>query len=683
MNLSLLAADGPYYMGLHLIDWIVLGAYFFVILGIALYSYLMVENIDDYFMGGRRFGKVFMMFFAFGAGTSSEQAVGVAAGSFRQGLAGIWYQFLWLFSTPFYWIIAPVIRRMRALTTSDFFEARFNSSTALLYSLLGILMSITFIGGGLFASAEMIEGLAGGINPETGTAYFPASYAIAAMTLMFVVYGFAGGLGAAIITDFVQGILTIVFSFLLLPFALYYAGNVADTDSGFAALHQGTPAVSPEQLKAMRSPDYDPNAPDPAGIPAFAGSDILSMTLDEATAKKLGKEPITVFFIFMVSVNALIGIVVQPHIMGVCGAGKTELEGRVGFTFGNFIKRFCTIAWAFTGLACIVIYLTPSSGFIEPEELAKIGQSPQSFAAFGNQVFGRAAHDMLPTISHGLVGLLLAALLAAVMSTCDAQMVVGSGLFTENIYKRYWVKSAGKAHYLWVGRFAGLLIVGLSLLMMTQFKDVIQVLKDYIFPIPAFIGLAFWFGITWRGFTPAAVWCSTIAAGTLWYVTQTHTPFEAITNLGDSDWMRYNIDYIPRIVRSSLADVFPGIMNEIADGAGNVVDYKISTPHQYLIYISGGVVVGLLVSFVTKRTPKDKLDYFFKLIRTPVKPGEHVEVPCTLPADHLPPETNKLIDHADLEIPMPSRIGMVGFLASWVMVGVVIALTYWLASLGR
>ena len=80
-------------LGLHWLDWVVLGLYFVGILGIGLWSYLRVKNTSDYFMGGRRFGKVLMMFFAFGVGTSSEQAVSVAAGSFRNGLAGIWYQF--------------------------------------------------------------------------------------------------------------------------------------------------------------------------------------------------------------------------------------------------------------------------------------------------------------------------------------------------------------------------------------------------------------------------------------------------------------------------------------------------------------------------------------------------------------------------------------------------------------
>ena len=48
----------------------------------------------------------------------------------------------------------------------------------------------------------------------------------------------AGGLGAAIITDFIQGVLTIIFSFLLLPFAFQAAARVAGAANGFAALQQ-------------------------------------------------------------------------------------------------------------------------------------------------------------------------------------------------------------------------------------------------------------------------------------------------------------------------------------------------------------------------------------------------------------------------------------------------------------
>ena len=644
-----------YLLGLHWIDWLVLLAYLIGVTFIGVISYRKVKDATDFFMGGRRFGKIFMMFFAFGAGTSSDQAVSVAAGSFRYGLAGIWYQFLWLWATPFYWIIAPVFRRMRALTTSDFFQARYDSSTATLYSLLGVVMSVVFMAAALYGSGEMIQGLAGGLDPATGRPYFPMEYALAGMTVMFVLYGMAGGLGAAIITDFIQGVLTIVFSFLLLPFALYVASRVSGAVGGFEALHQG--------------------------VPGRSGRDLLSLTLTEELTSNMGQEPITLFYVVMLALTGLIGIVVQPHIMGVCGAGRTEFEGRFGFTVGNFVKRFCTIAWTFTGLACVIIYLTPGNDYLSATEIQRIQADSSALAAFANQVFGRAAHDILPTISHGLVGLLMASLLAAVMSTCDAQMVVGSGLFTENLYRRYLNSGKDDAHYLKVGRLSGLGLVVLALLMLTQFENVIQVLTRYVQPIPTFMGLAFWFGITWRRYTAKAVWASTLATALAWYLTQAHNPFQAIAAVSSADFWQQNIDYFPGLVREWLYHQAPGIMQTVPAGDG-AATYRTRLPYQILIYLSSGAIAGVVASLLTRREPEEKLDHFFRLIRTPVRPGEQVEEPCTLPQDPLPMETGKLIPLADLEIPMPGKVGLGGFILAWIGVGTLIWLTVMLARIG-
>ncbi len=628
------------WLGLHLIDWLVLGVYLLGIVAIGVWTARKVNSQDDYFMGGRRFGKVFMMFFAFGSGTSSEQAVSVAAGSFRNGLAGIWYQFLWLWATPFYWIIAPVFRRMRALTTSDFFEARYDRSTATLYSVLGIAMSITFIAAALFMGAKLVSGLTGG--------EFPMEWAIAAMTVMFVVYGMAGGLGAAVATDFVQGVLTVLFSFILLPFALSYAAQVAGTPNGFAALHQGV-----------------------AGV--VSGEELLSMTVTPEVAIRNNQEPITPFYILMLSLVGLVGIVAQPHIMGVCGAGKTEWEGRFGFTTGNFLKRLCTIAWTFTGIACVIIYLTPGSGFISPERLAEINSEPGAMKTFADEVFGHAAHDILPTISHGLLGLFFAGLLAAIMSTCDAQMVVGSGLFTENIYKRYINRHGDQRHYVWVGRFAGLGIVALALALMSQFQDAIQILTKYVNILPALIGLSFWFGIVWRGFTPAAVWASTMTAAVIWLLTTTHTPI--VFQFRDVEYLTLNIDYIPRMFREWLWATFPLTRYEVAGAVRTALSW------QYVMILGSGAIVGIATSLLSRRTSEEKLDHFFRLIHTPVREGEQVSAPCTLPENPEPAETRKLIPLKDIEIPWPSKVGMAGFLIAWVCVGLLVWLTRWLASL--
>jgi Na+/proline symporter len=255
-------------------------------------------------------------------------------------------------------------------------------------------------------------------------------------------------------------------------------------------------------------------------------------------AAALGKEPITFAYVCVLSITALCGIIVQPHIMGVCGAGKTEYEGRFGFTFGNFLKRFCTVAWTFTGLACIAWYLGTSSPLLktdDPNDKALYASLQQKASGdlqgltddekivldtedkkFADELFGRAAYNLLPRVAPGLIGLLMASLLAAVMSTSDAQMVVSSGLFTENIYKRHLVRGRSERHYLWIGRFSGLGIVAAALILQATFTDVIHAMT-VIIKTPAAIGISMWFGIFWRRWNTRAVWVSTLAAAAAWF----------------------------------------------------------------------------------------------------------------------------------------------------------------------
>ena len=89
--------------------------------------------------------------------------------------------------------------------------------------------------------------------------------AIALMTVIFVLYGVAGGLGAAIITDFIQGVLTIVFSFLLLPLIMNAVGGMDGIRAGktqakaphqqFLARQIAAPLPGPGDDQE-RSPEY-------------------------------------------------------------------------------------------------------------------------------------------------------------------------------------------------------------------------------------------------------------------------------------------------------------------------------------------------------------------------------------------------------------------------------------------
>jgi SSS family transporter len=563
-------------LGIGLWDWAALSVYLLGITGIGVWTATRVKDSSDFFMGGRRFGKLFMIFFAFGAGTNGNQAVGVAAKTYTSGLSGIWYQWLWLFATPFYWIIAPFFRRMRAITTGDFFEYRYSAPTAGLYTVVGGLQLIVNIGTMLLGSGAVISAISGGA--------IPPSVSIPVMTVLFVTYGIAGGLAAAVVTDLIQGVLTVVLSFLLLPFCMSAVG-------GMAGLHE--------------------SINDPAMLSLVAPGEING------------------FHIFILALNALVGIVTQPHIMGVCAAGKNEMDGRVGFAAGNLLKRVCTIAWMLTGLCAVVMYTN-----LEGAEI--------------DQVYGKMANDLLPQIMPGLVGIFLASLLASVMSSCDAFMVSTSGLFTQNLYRRFFVPNEDEAHYVKVGRIASLVIVAISLFYAYTLKDVVSGLELF-WKISALMGAAFWVGLFWRGATTAGAWAGTFVGFAVFLVTE-------LDFIGFDAWAVANLpDYM------------------IWDDA-----FRVSW--QMASYLTASFATIIIVSLFTKRVSQEQLDRFYGCVHTPIGEDEPHLKPFTLPPGVEPTTPKKLIPHKDIEIPFPTAVGLGGFLFFWLLVGLMVGFVFWLAK---
>ena len=114
-------------MGLHIVDVILIILYFVVIIWIGKRLQERMRNTEEYFLAGRRMGRVYQFFLNFGASTDASQAAAVSREIYRQGIAGMWIQYLVLFLTPFYWFTALMFRRSRLVTVGDFFTERFNS----------------------------------------------------------------------------------------------------------------------------------------------------------------------------------------------------------------------------------------------------------------------------------------------------------------------------------------------------------------------------------------------------------------------------------------------------------------------------------------------------------------------------------------------------------------------------
>jgi hypothetical protein len=75
---------------------------------------------------------------------------------------------------------------------------------------------------------------------------------------------------------------------------------------------------------------------------------------DPALLSMVTPKDISLFYLVVISLVALIGTGGMPSIIAAGGAGRTELDGRVGMTGGNFLKRLCTIPWCLTGVVAIV-----------------------------------------------------------------------------------------------------------------------------------------------------------------------------------------------------------------------------------------------------------------------------------------------------------------------------------------
>ena len=238
---------------------------------------------------------------------------------------------------------------------------------------------------------------------------------------------------------------------------------------------------------------------------------------------------------------------------------------------------------------------------------------------------------------------LLASLLAAVMSTCDAQMVVSSGLFTENVYKRLLVPGRSDRHYVWVARVAGVGIVAAALVLQATFTDVIHAMK-LIIKTPAAIGISMWFGIFWRRWNTKAVWIATIAAGLAWFTVGNY-PNEILAKI------------------PALSGMFR------VEGKGHVM----LDAWQTVCYMGAGVLAGVATALLTRPQSAAQLDPFFTLLRTPVMAGEKVSDPCTVPENN--PHREDVIEFADFQFNRPTKLGMVGFVIAWVLVFAIVGLT--------
>ena len=508
-------------MKISVLDIIVVLVYLILIGGLGIYQARKIKGSGDYFAGGRKFNKFLMMMHSLGTGTHADDPVGVTGAAFEKGYSGIWYTFAYLFVTPFYWILAPLFRRSRFLTTSDFFEARFGSSLGILYTIMGVVTFTINIGTMLKGTGVLTSSITqGAVSPDL---------AVGVMAVIFVLYGTAGGLVATVITESIQGVLIVVMSLLLVPFGLMKIG-------GFSAIH---------------------NLLDPSKFNLSAPVEL------------------SIWWIIGATIMNLIGIVAQPHSMEVCATGKTEWEGRIGFTYGSFIKRFCALGWAASG---VIVLALVANGSINP-------------LAHREDAFGVAIRYLLPS---GFIGLMFAAILAAQMSSLSAFMVAASALLSRNFYRRWLRPSATDNDVLIFARYSGLAVVAFGIAFAFVVPGVAEALT-YFWAVTTFTGLFMWFGVLWKKTNTTGAWASFVVMVIIW------------TIIGPIGTILHKI---PFFASYDLLGIY---------GDKAMLHYMLPS------YLIPGIIALVIGSLLGKPMDKKKLRDFYLLLKTPVGREKELE----------------------------------------------------------
>ena len=632
------------------IDYVVLFAYFAGMAAIGLWAMKRVKGQEDYFMGGRRFGKLFQTFAAFGAGTGSADPVNTARGTFANGMSGMWGVMYWLFVTPVYWISAVWYRRMRCLTLGDWFVERYQSKKmGVAYAIFGCFYYMVY-GAMLFTAIGKVS------VPLVGPELFGIQtehVLVPIVAIVVTLYGVLGGIAAAYWTDLIQGFCIILLSVLLIPFGLHAVvekfGSPGDSwTDGFRVMHEQLPAENFTILGGDAASEF----------PLYA--------------------------IVVIVIMNIIGIVLTPHFI-VTGGGtaKSEQDARIGLVTGNFIKRFCTIGWVITALIVLTLF---------GDDMALIKDA--------DMAWGAATKELLGPLGIGLVGLMLACLLAALMSSVDCYMLVCSALVVRNIYVPFVNPKAGEKQCLLLGRTTGgVVVLGaviISVTMLDMFKQL-----ELTWVVPMTFAALFWVGMYWRRATTKAGWITVTFCVLTFFVLPRLIPAVAPslrtepslvqTNLktktggGKSIYWSGGVEEKQGITTGLgsfrfdmlIYDKIPGVdLTKVSNAALKTLEFPFKIIAPFLVMI--------IASLLTKPNDKKALDRLYVKMKTPVDPVPEKDQ-AEIKKSYANPDRfdkNKLFPNSNLEFQRPTKYDVIGFITCFGICFVIIGLVLLVARIG-
>lgn len=413
---------------------------------IGVYVYRQTNTLGDFILGGRKLNSTTAALSAHASDSSGWLLLGLPGWAYAAGLDALWMILGLAIGIYLAWMF--VATRLRtytvkaddALTLSAFFEYRFEDRSHSLRIISAIIILVFFT---LYVSSGLVAG--GLLFEEVFGVEFVTAVAVAVAVI--VIYTFIGGFLAVSYTDVVQGLL-MVFALVVVPLVAVAAIG------GFTPLFDGLEAREPALLAIGSQVSFD----------AGAGTWDASGTFG---------------FIAIVSSMAWgLGYFGQPHIMarfmGIRSPDHVKAARRIGMTW----VIISMLGALLVGLAGIVYFDTPLD---DPEK-----------------VFLRLI-DVL--INPWIGGFLLAAVLAAIMSTADSQLLVASSALTEDFYRTFVKKDASDHQLVWIGRVTVVAVAIVAFVLALKGGGVLDLVAYAWAGFGAAFGPLILLSLYWRGVT--------------------------------------------------------------------------------------------------------------------------------------------------------------------------------------
>jgi solute:Na+ symporter, SSS family len=442
------------------IDWVVVGAYFALLLGLTWQSIRRNrDTVDDYFLAGRHLGWVIVGASIFASNIGSEHLVGLAGSGATSGVARAHFELHAWCLLVLGWVMVPFYVRSSVYTMPEFLERRFSPTARWVLSVISLVAYVlTKIAVGIFAGGVVFSVLLPDLRLQIGGTEFGSFWIGSVLVVVLTgLYTVVGGMRAVAYTDTAQTGILVLGSLLLTLFGLSKLG-------GWSELRA---ALDPELFNLWK-----PIVP--AGI--------------EGTWAPV-KETARMAWYFnqnypwpgMLFCAPIIGLwywCTDQYIVQRALGARGEREARRGTIFAAFLK-----------LLPVFIFIVP--GMIAVA-LARTGRMPglESLVASDGTVVASSAQAVFPlmiqrVMPDGLRGLVVAGLLAALMSSLAGAFNASSTLFTLDVYQKFQ-PSASQARLVWTGRVATIVMVLIALLWIPVIQGA-RGLYEYLQGVQAYL----------------------------------------------------------------------------------------------------------------------------------------------------------------------------------------------------